>query len=176
MSDSKKSDAQKKEISPEVYQQLKQIAERVYRKRGFGHHTIQPTVLLHEAWMKVSTSTTTYNSRSHFLAVAARAMRQIIIDRARIQNAQKRGGPDQKRTTLAGLAGDSGQVVDAISLHEALNDLEEINARAAEMVMLRTFGGMLVSEIAEAMDVSKRTVDRNLRFAKAFLADRLKAE
>jgi RNA polymerase sigma factor (TIGR02999 family) len=135
-------------LSPEVYAQLRAIAGRVYSEKGFSHKTIQPTVLLHDAWMKLSASSSNYESRAHFMAVASRAMRQILVDRARLQYAQKRGGPGQRRTTLAGLPGEPDQLVDVLSLNSAIESLKAVNERAAVVVLMRSFGGMTIDEIA----------------------------
>lgn len=161
------------DLSPELYAHLRQLAQQIYSERGRNHHTIQPTVLLHEAWMKISGPDSKYASKAHFMAVAARAMRQIIIDRGRYQSAKKRGGPNLQRTTLSGLADDPDRVIDALALEEALQKLEKINARAAEVLMQQTFGGMTAAEIATVHGVTQRTVERSLRFAKAFLGDKL---
>jgi len=161
------------QLNPEVYAHLHKLAQQIYRERGKGHQTIQPTVLLHEAWMKISSSKNEYASKAHFMAVAARAMRQIMIDRGRHQNAKKRGGADLMRTTLTGLADEPDQVIDALALEDALRELEGVNARAAEVLMQQIFGGMTANEIAEVHGITRRTVERCLRFAKAFMADKL---
>ena len=160
------------ELSPEVYAHLRAIAGRIHAQHGSRLQTIQPTVLLHEAWMKLGRSSMQCESREHFMATAARAMRQIIVDRARYKRAQKRGG-EQVHTTLSGVPDAPDQVLDVMELDRALDALKEINASAAEVVLLRTFGGLNNREIATVLSVSSRTVDRNWRFAKAFLSDQL---
>lgn len=161
------------EIDPESYAHLKAVAERVFAQRGFGHASIQPTMLVHEAWMKVSASGSEYESRAHFVGVAARATRQILIDRARMRAAIKRGGEEQRRTTLTGLSGEDSRAVDILDLDKALTALEEVDPRAAQVAQLRTFGGLTVPEVAQAMDLSERTAARSWRAARAFLTARL---
>jgi RNA polymerase sigma factor (TIGR02999 family) len=161
------------EFDEEVYRHLHALAGRIYTERGGVGSTIQPTALLHEAWEKLAKSSSRYRSRAHFMAVAARAMRQVMISRARARNARKRGG-DWTRATLTGLGEAAPRVVDVIDLDAAIRELEEQDAKAAEVVMLRTFGGLTVEEVAEVTGASPRTVARTWRFAKSFLAARLR--
>lgn len=158
-------------LDPETYAHLRALAHRIFAQRGRRHATVQPTVLLHEAWMKLDQSAGSYDSREHFLAVAATAMRQILIDRAREKAAAKRGS-DPVQTTLAGIP-DQTSPLDVLELDRALTELDDVDASAAEVALMRTFGGMTVSEVAEAMGRSTRSVDRLWRFARVFLADRL---
>lgn len=154
------------ELDPEVYTYLRNLSNRIHRGRS-GHESIRPTELLHEAWMKASASSTEYQSREHFLAVATTAMRQILVDRARARMTARRGG-EWSRVTLSGLAQDDDPV-DVLQLDETLKKLEALDPRAARVVVLRTFGGMTQPEIAEVMEVSERSIRRTWRFAKAFL-------
>jgi RNA polymerase sigma factor (TIGR02999 family) len=152
---------------------LRALAERIYFERGRGQQTLEPTALLHEAWMKLARSSSRYESRAHFVAVAARAMRQILVNRAQARQADKRGG-DQQHTTLSGIAGGPELRLEVLVLDRALTELEAADPRSAEVALLRTFGGMTVPEVAEATGLSPRSVDRAWRFARAFLADRLR--
>lgn len=161
------------ELDADAYAHLKAVAERVFAQRGFGHASIQPTMLVHEAWLKVSASGAEYESRAHFVGVAARAMRQILIDRARMRAAVKRGGEGQRRTTLTGLSADDSHAVDVLDLDKALTALEAADPRAAQVAQLRTFGGLTVPEVAEAIGVSERTAARSWRAARAFLMAQL---
>jgi RNA polymerase sigma-70 factor, ECF subfamily len=161
------------QLDTESYRLLRAVAERVFQNRGFGHASIQPTMLLHEAWIKVSGSGAKFDSEAHFRNVAAKAMRQILMDRARHHGAQKRGGPDQKRTTLAGLAAAEEAPVDLLDLERALTALADADARAASVVELRAFGGLTLPEVATALDISESTAARSWRAGRAFLADRL---
>jgi len=161
------------ELTPEVYEHLRKLADRIYAERGHGHQTLQPTALLHEAWMKLERSSSSYETKAHFVAVAARAMRQILVNRAEAKLAVKRGGK-QHRTTLSGIGDSPSMLIDVLALDRALSALDQADPASAEVALLRTFGGMTVAEVAAATDVSPRSVDRSWRFARVFLAARLK--
>lgn len=160
-------------IDDEIYAHLRALAGRIHRERGHGQHTLDPTSLLHEAWEKVSKSASEATSREHFVAIAAKAMRQILIDRARARAALKRGA-DPARTTLAGLADDGLDAEDFLALDQAIDDLRAVDEVAAEVVILRAYGGATVTEAATQLDISPSTVDRAWRFGRAFLTDRLR--
>ena len=138
-------------LDPELYAQLRALASRVRGSRGA---TLQPTALLHEAWMKLERSQTRFESRAHFIAVAAKAMRQILVNRARDRDTAKRGG-GARRTTLTGL-GESQDTVDLLALDRALDALEEVDPDAARVVLMRAFGGLTLAEVAEVLEVSER--------------------
>ncbi len=141
------------QFDPDLYAHLRALANRIHAERGRGQETLQPTALLHEAWMKVAVSSGQYTSKGHFIAVAARAMRQILVDRARSKGAIKRGG-DQHHTSLTGVGDTPNEPLDVLALDRALTELERVDPRAAEVVLLRTFGGMSVEEVAAALEVS----------------------
>ena len=155
----------------EVYDQLRSLAASYVRRTGSG--SIQPTALVHEAWMKLEPSALDerFEGREHYLAVAARAMRQILVDRARARRRLKRGG-DPVRTTLSGLAGDE-QDVDVLDLHRALEALEARDPRGARVVELRYFGGLSADEIGRWLKISPRTVQTSWRLSRAFLVQQL---
>ncbi|MCB9744269.1 MAG: sigma-70 family RNA polymerase sigma factor [Alphaproteobacteria bacterium] len=157
-------------LTPDAYEHLKAMALRVYSQTPSP--TMSATELLHEAWLKVEQSDSAVNDRHHYIAVAARAMRQILIDRARARGAQKRGG-DRVQTTLT-RKGEAPMVIDLLALDDLLTQLEQVSARAARVVELKVFGGLSSDEIAEALGVSRRTVFVDWRFARAFLEDRLR--
>jgi RNA polymerase sigma factor (TIGR02999 family) len=159
-------------LDPELYDQLREIAARIHSRRAAGQEAFQPTELLHEAWEKLNRSRSEWQSRSHFVASAATAMRHILIDRARERAASRHGG-HLARTTLSGVADDPGAQLDVLALDEALTELQALDPRGAEVVLLRTFGGLTVPEVAEAMGLSGRTVEDSWRFAKAWLKVRL---
>ena len=161
--------APRRALDEDSYARLRRLAARIRVEKGGLNASIQPTELLHEAWLKLDRADVLYESREHFLALAARAMRQIAIDRARARGAAKRGG-GLRRTTLAGLPGDFDEPMDVLVLDRALRELEAVRPQAAQVAMLRAFGGMTVSEAAEALELSSSSVDRAWRFAKAFLA------
>lgn len=158
------------ELDAELYAQLRSLASRVSAHRT----TLQPTALLHEAWMKLERAQGRFESRRHFLAVAAKAMRQILVNRARDRAAQKRGR-DPRRTTLTGL-GERDETVELLDLDRAIGKLEEVDPVAARVVVLRVFGGLTLAEVSDVMDVSERTASRAWRFAKAFLKSALEAD
>lgn len=157
------------DLDPRVYAALRDLAARYWARFGAGH-TLEPTSLVHEAWMKIGDEQG-FSSREHYLAVAARAMRQVLVDRARARAADKRGG-GWERITLANV-GQDGDEVDVIAIDEALVALAAIDPRGAEIVQMRFFGGMTVPEVAAALDVSVRTVELDWRTARAWLVSRL---
>lgn len=154
-----------------TYNQLRRIAAASFR--GGGPVSLQPTALVHEAWMKVARhQPELFSDRGHFLSVAARAMRQILIDHVRAKNAVKRGG-DQVQVTLTGLSSDAGEVVDLLALDRALSALAELDPRRAQVVELKFFGGLTTEEIAAAVNASVATVERDWRGARAWLQAQL---
>jgi RNA polymerase sigma-70 factor (ECF subfamily) len=158
-------------LMPLVYDELRSIARAHLRRENPGH-TLQPTALVHEAWLHFSEGTEPdIRNRTHFLAVAANAMRRLLIDHARARDSAKRGG-QWKRVSLSEEPGpsarnDSG--VDVVALHEALERLEQLNARLARVVELRFFGGLTVAEAAESLGIAPVTVEKDWTKAKAWL-------
>jgi RNA polymerase sigma factor (TIGR02999 family) len=159
-------------LDAETYAYLRTLASRIHARQGGRSATIQPTALLHEAWLKVSVSSCEYNDGQHFLAVAARAMRQILVDRARARGSKKRGG-EFRQVTLTGLGVEADNVLDVVDLDTALSELEAVDERAARVAVLRTFGGLTAPEAADAMGMSLRSLQRSWRFARVFLAQKL---
>lgn len=158
------------ELDEDTYAHLRAIARRIHRERASAHESIQPTALLHEAWGKASRGR--YQSKAHFMAVAARAMRQILVDRARARMTEKHGAA-WRRTTMSGLGGDEGAPVDLLDVDAALTRLRELDADAAAIAEMFTFGGMSAPEIAEVQGVSVSTVWRSWRFGRAVLSQML---
>jgi RNA polymerase sigma-70 factor (ECF subfamily) len=158
-------------LVPMVYDQLRALAGRFFSD-GYGGKTLEPTAVVHEAYLKlVGASQVTWESRAHFFAVAAKAMRQILTDHARRKNALKRGGGLQ-RITLAGVAtpaDDADETVDLVALEAALADLSQLDPRQAEVVELRFLGGLSADEVAHVLGISLRTVEREWFAAKAWL-------
>lgn len=157
----------------EIYSHLRAIAGRIHAERARGVETIAPTELLHEAWAKVAGSDSDFASRAHFMAVAAAAMRQVLIDRARARGRHKRGG-GWARVTLTGVA-DPEDTFDLLALSDAIDRLTAVDPPAADVVVLRAFGGLTVDEVAAVRGVSARSVDRTWRFARAWLREHLGA-
>ena len=110
-----------------------------------------------------------WQSRAHFIAIAARAMRQILVDHAKAKHRQKRGGQDVRVTLYEARLADSNSAPDILDIEQALTQLETMDRRKAQIVELNIFGGMTYREIAEVMNVSEATVDRELRFSRAWL-------
>lgn len=171
------------ELLPLVYEQLRAIAQqRMAGERHGGHdHTLQATALVHEAYLKLAGNADVHwNSRGHFFAAAAEAMRRILVDHARARLAEKRGGPQRRRLDLAiaevaDLAA-SERPEEILALDQAFLRLGEQQPRAGEVVRLRFYAGLSVDETAAALGVSPRTVDLDWSFARAWLFRALREE
>ncbi len=164
-------------LMPMVYDTLRELAGR-YMRREAAHHTLQATVVVNEAYMKLVDADVSWADRSHFIAIAARAMRRILVDHARNKGRDKRGG-DATRITLQDTrinpeGGSAVEGIDLIELEEALEKLAAFDDRKAKAIELSFFGGLTYDEIAEVLEISPATVDRELRFAKAWLYNNLK--
>jgi RNA polymerase sigma factor (TIGR02999 family) len=157
-----------------VYEQLKRMAGR-HMQRERPDHTLEASALVHELYVRLSASEPIeWQNRAHFFAVATQQLRRILVNHARDAQAQKRGGKRVKisLTQIPGLAGERAE--DVLYLHEALEELEKLNQRAARVIELRFFGGLSEEEAAEVIGVSLATLKRDWRFARAWLRDRLK--
>jgi len=162
------------DLLPLVYEELRVMARRRLSGQP-GDQTLNTTALVHEAYLKLTDRTRlSLNDRKHFFAVAAMAMRQIVVDHARRRQAQKRGGVGLRRVDLesAELSVDD-RAAGILSLDEALKRLSRLDDRMARVVELRFFGGLTVEETAEALDVDPRTVKRDWRRARAVLYEEL---
>jgi len=157
-----------------TYEELRRLASSV--KRGDQGATLTPTALVNEAWLKLANSPRfASTSRLHFKRIAARAMRQVLVEAARRRNAGKRGGPDATRIPLdESRDGESWEVEDVLALDRALVELARLEPRQALMVESRFFGGLDVPETAALLDVSEATILRDWRAAKAWLAHELR--
>ncbi len=157
-------------LMPLVYDELRRLAERHFRRERVGH-TLQPTAVVHEAYFRLVDQTrVTWKNRGHFFAVASQAMRRILVDYARARAADKRGG-GEKRVTLASAEASpepSGEL-DLLALDEALTRLKGLDGAQAQVVELRFFGGLSIEETAEALETSPSSVKREFRSAKAWL-------
>jgi RNA polymerase sigma-70 factor, ECF subfamily len=152
-------------LVPLVYEDLHRLAHRQLGREG-GGHTLQTTGLVHEAYMKLAGGKVNAASRSHFLAIAARAMRQVLVDYARRRKAEKRGSGLAAVTLNDGEQGMEVSTDDLLALDEVLDQLEP---RQRQVVELRFFGGMEEKDIAEALGISERTVRRDWVKARAWL-------
>lgn len=161
------------QLMPLVYDQLRALARSFFAAQR-PNHTLEPTALVHEAFLRlVGPSQTDWTGRAHFFAVAAKAMRQILINHAEAKQAAKRGGGWQ-RITLSEAVHESGdREVELLALNEALSSLEEMDERQARVVELRFFGGLTVEEAAEVLKVAPRTIELDWRMAKAWLVRKL---
>lgn len=157
------------ELVPLVYDELRVIARRQLR-RQWGGHTLDTTALVHEAYLKLSDpSRADFHDRAHFLAVAATAMRQILVDYARRRTARKRRGDGVRLPPVGAPAGGEDRAAEMLAVDEALTSLSALDGRLARLVELRFYGGLTVEETAEVLEVSERTVKRDWRKARAFL-------
>ena len=155
------------ELTALVYKELRQLAASYLRKERQGH-TLQPTALVHEAYLRLVDQTNPdWQNRSHFYGVAARLMRQILVDHARRKQAGKRAG--QNVTLEDAVSFHKERSRDLVALDTSLTELEKIDPRKCKAVELRYFGGLSTEEIAQALDVSSNTVLRDLRLAEAWL-------
>jgi RNA polymerase sigma factor (TIGR02999 family) len=161
------------DLMPLVYEHLRALAARLQRRDP--HRTLRPTELVHEAFLKLDAHRDRFESRAHFLAVAAKAMRQILIDRARRIQTDKRGGGALVRTTLAGV-GAEDPPIDLVDLETALAALDAIDPRGAHIVELRYLAGLSVTETAELLGMSRSAVQASWRLSRAFLLARLRSD
>ena len=156
----------------EVYAELRrQAAALLARERHT--HTLQPTALVHEAWLRLCAERSSPESRRQFLALASQAMRRILVDHARAHGAAKRGGGWERITLGATPEAGPTDELDLLALEEALGVLERESARRARVVELIWFGGCTAAEAAAVLAVSERTVGADWRYARAWLYDRL---
>jgi RNA polymerase sigma factor (TIGR02999 family) len=157
------------ELVPLVYAELRKLAAG-HLAREQGACTLEPTALIHEAYMRmVDQNLPAFQNRSHFFGVAANLMRQILVDHARSRRAAKRGGGLQPVTLDRAVIFDASNVEDMLGLDEALDKLNEMDPRKVKVLEMRYFGGLSLDEIAEATGISVPTVTRDLRMAEAFV-------
>ena len=158
-----------------VYDELRKIAAQYLRKENSGH-TLQPTALVHEAYMKlVDISDINWQDRAHFFAVSANVMRHILVDHARAKLAEKRGGDAQRIELDDAISLSNEPNVDLLAVDEALNELANFDEQQSRIVELRFFGGLTIEETAHVVGISPATVKREWAMAKAWLHRKLKA-
>jgi RNA polymerase sigma factor (TIGR02999 family) len=156
-------------LVPIVYEEMRSLAQRYLRDERSAA-TIQPTALVHEAYLRlVAQSLPDFESRSHFFGVAAHLMRQILVDHARRHKSAKRGGGAPKALLEEALNFSTERSSDILALDDALQDLAKLDERKCRLIELRFFGGFSVEETARALGVSVATVGREQRLAEAFL-------
>jgi RNA polymerase sigma factor (TIGR02999 family) len=170
-------DAAAAKLAPLVYDELRRLAGHYLGEHVAGAVTLQPTALVHEAYIRlIGGDGRDFRSRTHFFAAAAGAMRHILIDHARARRAGKRGGGARPLTLIEsdGDLGDGQSAHDLLELNELLERLAKLSPRAARVVDLRVFGGVTAREIAGVLNISERTVKEDWRIARAWLRSELK--
>ena len=162
-------DAALAELTPLVYKELRRLAHR-HMGGERRDHTLQTTALVNEAYLRLAGQTNpSWQDRAHFFAVAARAMRQILVNYAKSQGSQKRGGGAIKVELGEAALVSQEQSKEIVDLHEALERLATLDARKAQVVELKYFGGLNYDEMAEVLKISRVTARRDWEFAKAWL-------
>ncbi len=165
-----------KKLMPLVYDELRALAERYLHSERRGH-TLQPTALVHEAFMRlVDQNRVDWKGRTHFYAVGAEAMRRILIDQARARGRGKRGGEWQRVVLDEAETPQDLRDIDLVALHDALETLAALDEQQARIVELRFFGGLTVEEVSHVLGVSKRKVEGDWTHAKAWLRSALDPE
>ena len=168
-------DAALTELTPLVYEDLRRLAHR-YMSGQRADHTLQTTALVNEAYLRLADQTNpSWQNRAHFFAVAARAMRQILVDYAESYRSQKRGGGAAKMELDEAALVSPEQSKEIVNLHDALGNLAALDSRKAEVVELKYFGGLNYDEIAEVLKVSRNTVRRDWEFARTWLYTQLQS-
>jgi len=161
------------QLLPLVYNELHRLA-RSYMHRERADHTLQPTALINEAYLRLARENVDWQSRQHFIGVAANVMRRLLVDHARAHNAGMRAGGLQRVELEEGFMVSSERSNEVIALHEALTALEGVDPRQAKVVELRYFGGFSVAEIADILEMSPRSVKRHWALARIWLHKRMK--
>ncbi len=156
------------QMMPLVYAELRRIADRYLQKENPGH-TLQPTALVHEAFINLVDADVNWSDRVHFYAVSARIMRRLLVDHAREKRREKRGGGGVRESLEDVLAIAPEPPIEIIELDEALEKLATFDERTSQVVELSYFGGFTYEEIADVVGISAATVDRELRLGKAWL-------
>ena len=162
------------QLLPFVYQELRRLAAH-FLKQERSDHTLQPTALVHEAYLRLlDQKNISVQNRAQFFAMAAQTMRRILVDYARSHHRQKRGGHQRKIALDEAIGLSQERATDLLALDDALNTLAQLYPRKSQVVELRYFGGLSVEETAEVLDVSRKTVMRDWDLAKAWLYQELK--
>jgi len=155
-------------LLPLVYNELHRLAQS-YMRRERPDHTLQATALIHEAYLHLAHEDVNWQSRQHFIGVAAHVMRRVLVDHARAHNAAFRAGKLERVELEDGLVISSERSNEVLALHEALNHLEKVNPRQAKVVELRYFGGFSVEEVAAILKMAPRSVKRDWALARIWL-------
>lgn len=167
--DAKPEETSLPEMMPRVYEELRSLAASFFRDER-RDHTLQPTALVHEAYLRlIDQEKIDWSNRAQFFAMAARMMRRILVDHARATRTEKRGDGEKPLSLDAALEIFDGAAVDTLALHQSLQELEARDPRQGQIVELRFFAGLTVAETAEALTISPATVKREWNFAKVWL-------
>ncbi|MFZ4573425.1 MAG: ECF-type sigma factor [Phycisphaerales bacterium] len=161
-------------LLPVVYNELRSLAASFLR--GDRAHTLQPTALVHEAYVKLIGSDRLWSGRDHFMAVAARAMRQVLVDHARARKTLKRGGDHKSEVSISVIGEEPGSPscdLDVAEVHDLLETLAVLSPRPARVAEMRLFGGMTSAQMATVLGVSDFTVKQDWQFARAWLAGKM---
>lgn len=159
-------------LLPMVYDELHALAGTMFRSERAGH-TLQPTALVHEAWMKMAGGICQAQDRTHFFRIAAQAMRRVLTDHARKHNALKKGAGERRMTLDSDCAEIGGTEFDVLAFEDCLTRLGQLSPRHVQVVEMRVFGAMSVEEIGTVLGIGKRTVDREWALARAWLRNEL---
>jgi RNA polymerase sigma factor (TIGR02999 family) len=164
------------QLVPIVYQELRRMAGNYLRQENPGH-TLQPTALVHEAWLRlVDQARVDWRNRAQFFGVAAQMMRRILVDHAKAKHREKRGGEAVKLSLDDVINLSRERAVDLLALDDALDELTRVDERKGRVVELRYFGGFSVAETAQILEVSPETVMRDWKMAKAWLYQQIRRE
>jgi len=160
---------------PLVYSQLRRLASNYLRRERVGH-TLQPTALVNEAYLKlIDQKNAKWQNRAQFFGISAQLMRRILVDHARQRQAVKRGGSDQQRLSITSAQADviHQPEIDLLALNEALDELAQMDPQQSRIVELKFFGGLSIDETAEVLGISHATVERDWKSARAWLRRQL---
>lgn len=161
------------QLLPVVYDELKQLAAHYMRKESSGN-SLQPTALVHEAFLRlVDQDRVSYQGKTHFFALGAQAMRRILVDHARARGRERRGGDRNRVVFDEETVFSRTSEEDILVIDDLLTRLAELDSRQAQIVELRFFGGLKVEDVAEALDLSKRTIEAEWTMARAWLRSQL---
>lgn len=163
------------QLIPLVYEELRRLARQHMRRERPGQ-TLQTSALIHEAYLRLVGQSVPWQNRAHFFGIAARLMREILVNRARDRQRLKRGGAQQPVSLSAAAEVASGRAIEVLALDDALKSLAELDLRKSQIIELRFFGGLTTAEMATVLGLSDSTIEREWRLAKAWLQREMERE